>query len=205
MRALRSCDFCGEQAVGTFEIVPEELDPTEAERRRAVLCASCKERLGTLIEPLLDHATDGQPNAESTSDTGVTEESPDDSGTDGGLIGAESGGPLLGGPDESESEPAPSDQTTAEDDEEGAADGQDSTAGSQTPDQDDSSRSQSRPDNYGKVLRLLRNREFPMTREEVVTIATSAYQLDARNVQTIIDESVERGEFVEANGRLERR
>ncbi|GAB3033288.1 hypothetical protein [Natronobiforma cellulositropha] len=53
MHALRSCDFCGTDAVGTFEVVPPELEPTEREQRRVVLCRACQERLDVLLEPLL--------------------------------------------------------------------------------------------------------------------------------------------------------
>ncbi len=56
MRALRRCDFCGADAVGTFEIVPPELEPSEDEQRRVVLCTDCRNRLETLLEPLLVYA-----------------------------------------------------------------------------------------------------------------------------------------------------
>lgn len=54
MRALQRCDFCGDEAVGTFEIVPHELEPTDAEQRRVLLCPDCETRLEGLLEPLLD-------------------------------------------------------------------------------------------------------------------------------------------------------
>ncbi|MXR50868.1 hypothetical protein GRX03_04505 [Halovenus sp. WSH3] len=231
MRALRSCDFCGDQAAGTFEIVPDELDPTEAERRRTVLCESCKDRLQTLIEPLIEHATAGRADRTARAGTGdvsdpveadepvapadestETDTSPPSDGDEDGLIGADSEGTLLGDSgttegDSAGSRPSASDssgpQSPDAEQPDGPADGEDSDDGSSVDAQ--SGDDQSPPDNYGKVLRLLRNREFPMSREEVVTIATSAYQLDARNVQEIIDESIERGEFVEANGQLEQR
>ncbi|WP_290811312.1 hypothetical protein [Halovivax sp.] len=56
MRELRNCDFCAAEPVGTFEVVPGELEPSEAERRRVVLCADCKALLGELLEPLLARA-----------------------------------------------------------------------------------------------------------------------------------------------------
>lgn len=57
MRPLRTCDFCDADALGTFDVVPPELEPTEAERRRAVLCQSCKQRLEVLLEPLVARAS----------------------------------------------------------------------------------------------------------------------------------------------------
>jgi hypothetical protein len=208
MRALRSCDFCGEQAVGTFEVIPDELDPTEAERRRIVLCQPCKDTLQTVIEPLIERARESQrepaENAEATRERSERADAADGGTND--LIESSAGddGSLLGDPD-----------TESSDDPESENAGSDASEPGDKPDEepDDEKSSGSgaessgtvksdRPDNYGQVLRLLRNREFPMTREEVVTIATSAYKLDARNVQAIIDEAIDRGEFAESNGQL---
>ena len=54
MRQLRRCDFCGGDAAGVYEVLPPELDPTEAEQRRVVLCADCADTLETVVDPLLD-------------------------------------------------------------------------------------------------------------------------------------------------------
>ncbi|WP_436901638.1 hypothetical protein [Halovenus halobia] len=196
MRALQRCDFCDEEAAGTFEIMPEELNPTEAERRRTVLCASCKTQLETLIDPLIERVggnptqTTNEQSAETAS--AAETESTADSESDG-LIGASDDGSLLGDSESGD-----------ESEKQGTDSGQEPTAESTDATQATQAESDDPPENYGKVLRLLRNREFPMTREEIVTIATSAYELKARNVQQIIDESVDRGEFVETDGQLER-
>lgn len=208
MRALRNCDFCGDQAVGTFEIIPDELDPTEAERRRVVLCGSCKDTLQTLIEPLIERAgrnADRQRSPESgeSSATGDETNTGEDRTNDLIESSSDEDGSLLGETDDASPEgsaPEDSDPEGTEDDGERSSD--ESDASSQTAQSSESVKND-RPDNYGQVLRLLRNREFPMTREEVVAIATSAYQLDARNVEAIIDEAIDRGEFAEADGRLQ--
>ncbi|WP_247003451.1 hypothetical protein [Halosolutus gelatinilyticus] len=75
MRALRRCDFCAGDPVGTFEIVPSALEPTEAEQRRAILCDDCKNRLETLLEPLLVRAGVDADAPGSELDGGETEES----------------------------------------------------------------------------------------------------------------------------------
>ncbi|MFB6091059.1 MAG: hypothetical protein ABEJ97_08375 [Halobellus sp.] len=54
MRQLRSCDFCGGDAAGVYAVVPPELSPTEAEQRRVILCADCRETLEAVLDPLLD-------------------------------------------------------------------------------------------------------------------------------------------------------
>ncbi|SFR32090.1 hypothetical protein [Halogeometricum limi] len=53
MRQLRTCDFCGDDAVGIYEVLPAELSPTETEQRRVVLCADCSETLEGVLDPLL--------------------------------------------------------------------------------------------------------------------------------------------------------
>ena len=54
MRQLRSCDFCGGDAAGVYEVLPPEVSPTEAEQRRLVLCSDCAGTLETVVDPLLE-------------------------------------------------------------------------------------------------------------------------------------------------------
>ena len=54
MRQLRSCDFCGDDAAGVYEVFPSELSPTEAEQHRVVLCSDCVGRLEAVVNPLLE-------------------------------------------------------------------------------------------------------------------------------------------------------
>jgi hypothetical protein len=67
MRQLRTCDFCGDDAAGVYEVLPPELSPTEAEQRRVILCADCAETLETVVDPLLDRlGIDRDGDADST-------------------------------------------------------------------------------------------------------------------------------------------
>ena len=54
MRQLRSCDFCGDDAAGVYEVFPPELSPTEAEQHRVVLCSDCVGTLEAVVNPLLE-------------------------------------------------------------------------------------------------------------------------------------------------------
>ena len=83
MRQLRSCDFCGGDAAGVYEVLPPELSPTEAEQRRLVLCSDCAETLETVVNPLLERlgvetgdaasaADDGSPASGETADAEPT-------------------------------------------------------------------------------------------------------------------------------------
>ncbi|QLK24522.1 hypothetical protein HYG81_10330 [Natrinema zhouii] len=287
MRALRSCDFCADDAVGAFEIVPPELEPTEAEQRRVVCCPDCRDRLETLLEPLLARAgaeTDVDADAETnTADVepdmtdaealDATDEEPtvdesvlatvdDSTATRSRTAGSNatvSDGAASHSADSNADEAEPTrteDESDAASsleegitferdehapDEEPAADAEpaagtetataaetadaetvatDSTGATGTADAadaDDQSESVSDSDDgdstsastrppatYNKVIRLLRNREFPMERSDVEALAAGAYDLEAHEVEAIIDYAIEDGEFVEKRGALRR-
>ncbi|UVE51145.1 hypothetical protein KU306_04485 [Haloferax larsenii] len=53
MHELRTCDFCGADAVGVFEMLPPAFTPAD-DQRRIVLCESCRETLTDAVKPLLD-------------------------------------------------------------------------------------------------------------------------------------------------------
>ncbi|AEH35809.1 hypothetical protein [Halopiger xanaduensis] len=262
MRALRNCDFCDAEAVGAFEVVPPELEPTEAEQRRVVLCGDCEVQLETLLEPLLarvgaastdagsgaDAGSDSDANADSNSGTVVAAAdettqkrrrttSPNATVSDGDSSATADGTPADA--PTSDSEPKSEPGITFETDEADIADssaGQsdpdaaiesgdesaDTTESTETtarpsesevdPDSSDASEtggatdaSESRPPRaYGKVIRLLRNREFPVARADAAELAAGAYDLEPAAVDAIIDHAIENDEFVERDGELHR-
>lgn len=55
---------------------------------------------------------------------------------------------------------------------------------------------------YNKVVRLLKNRDLPIPRDEIETIASSAYDIPAHECEAIIDATVKRGLVAERNGNL---
>lgn len=57
---------------------------------------------------------------------------------------------------------------------------------------------------YNKVMRLLQNREFPVDRDEIVTVAASAYQVSRADCDRVIDVAIDRGLIDEAEGKLVR-
>lgn len=230
MRELRNCDFCDDDAVGTFAVVPPELEPTEDEQRRVVLCDGCKGQLQTLLEPLLARAgvDDGDDGTESTasesgSESDATDGEPDDGGSGTVVAAADESTQARNrssSPNATVSEPESGRST----DDGGAGDGESGDGGS-----DDESAARARdgsrvssgitiersggdadeatdraPKAYGKVLRLLENREFPMDRHEAQQLAAGAYDLEPHEVAAIIDRAIERGEFVEKRDELRR-
>ena len=57
---------------------------------------------------------------------------------------------------------------------------------------------------YHKLLRFLRNREFPIPREEAEAVAQSAYDLTASEAAEVIGRAVDRGVLEERDGELHR-
>lgn len=245
MRQLRTCDFCGDDSVGTFEIVPSELNPTEAEQRRIVLCADCQPTLEELLEPLLARAGAVGADPETTEQAAEdqTDDTPDESESSNSLLaddGDETGSNGAADRDREsgdaeradrgtpgiEAEPdddapngviSPEQPNPTTDDDEGVAirpggDGRgrdasdrrsaaadDATAVGASPNgatQASGSKPASAPKAYRKVLRLLQNREFPMARADVETLAAGAYDLEDHEAEAIIDHAVEQGDLV---------
>ncbi|MDJ1432831.1 hypothetical protein [Halostagnicola sp. A-GB9-2] len=256
MRALSHCDFCGADAAGTFELLPPELEPTEAEQRRVVLCRTCGDRLEDLLEPLLARAgveSSEEPTSGSDSDavteaddssscgdaSGVepTAEDPDRTGrpsvidvseakadavaddSDRGDSGADDrdrGITLERSPDsESEDtedistessnidESSTTDAPSSTDEQRDSSDTGEDSSSSNSSNSNANSKA-SPPQGYGKVIRLLRNREFPMDRSAVETLAAGAYDLETREVEAIIEHALEDGEFAENGDQLVR-
>lgn len=84
MREVRSCDFCGEDAAGAYEVVPAGTGVT-AEARRMLLCDGCRDRLAAVVDPLLDALgdSDGFPTAPPAEGSPTEDESGDGSSTAG--------------------------------------------------------------------------------------------------------------------------
>lgn len=237
MRELQTCDFCGADAVGTFEIVPSELDPSEAEQRRVVLCGGCKTTLEDLVEPLLARANAGNETGSVGDSESRNDETNDPLGSSAGdstiefsederneidrddhedavrFPSAESTDVPDEAPDTDSNGPAedpdaPTDESNQATDESNASTGDSNTPtddSSATDSDDDAADGRSQaPPAYGKVIRLLSNREFPMERDAVEELAAGAYDLSERESRKIVDHAVERGEFVEDGDQLRR-
>ena len=91
---------------------------------------------------------------------------------------------------ESEEEPEVESETMGETDAETATEGEASVSRSVTALE------------YNKVMRLLQNREFPVDREEIETVAASAYELAQSECAEVIDLAVDRELIDEEDGKL---
>ncbi|SDK34143.1 hypothetical protein [Natronorubrum texcoconense] len=263
MRALRSCDFCDGEAVGTFEVLPPELEPTETEQRRIVLCVGCRDQFENLLEPLLARAGVGE-----TSQTVGTDETATSTDGDSGTVvasanestqRASSPNATVSGSDADEADETDGANGADNTDDEDGADGMDNTDAADDTNEADTDGSATKstledgitferaetaaesneatdeetatdassgtdgeesdttaggstaqrtanrpPKAYGKVIRLLQNREFPMPRAAVENLAAGAYDLESHEVEAVVDHALEEGEFVESRDLLER-
>ncbi len=142
-------------------------------------------------------------------------------GRDAGGADRREGGPGAGGASRGENddrhsgteEPAPADAGSAAEGD-GADEGTDANADTDAGEADDGTdaddadggeggQSLSRLE-YDKVMRLLQNREFPVDRAEIRTVAVSAYEISGERFDRVIEAAVERDLIAEEDGRLVR-
>ncbi|USZ70630.1 hypothetical protein [Natronosalvus halobius] len=208
MRAIQTCDFCGEPAAGTFEIVSAALGPSEREQRRAVLCNACHDRLETLLEPLLDRLEDGGESGHDGNGRSSRDDTPPE--TDDVAVS-------IGGNDETRtadgsrsdgveaaaraSRQGVTTESNADIERESAEDGAEPDDRNTESALGDDSQP---PAAYGKVLRLLRNRELPMDRADLEGLAAGAYDLESHEVDAIIDHALAKGKLAEDGDQLRR-
>jgi hypothetical protein len=138
-----------------------------------------------------DAATEESEPAAGTDDVGtidVTGES-DDGGATDGQGSADGDAPTAGASNE------PGGDRT-----EHGEDGAESQSGGTSPDREVTADVTALE--YNKVIRLLQNREFPVERAEIETVASSAYELSEADCAAVIDLAVDRGLVAERDGRL---
>jgi len=224
MREVRTCDFCGDEAAGTFEAVPPETDP-DGEGRRMVLCPDCRDTLAAVVEPLLGSAGDDpavgresgtttvvaepEPERDSEGETGaepsdgLDAESPAESGPSPGRS-ADGASPAGGDGDaggEGSRESAGRETNIDEAfDEEGGAERIESTG--RVEEAGGRRARRGTPRGYRKVMRFLENRDFPMDREEAETLAAEAYGMDVESVSAAIDHAVKHDRLRDVGGEL---
>lgn len=220
MREL-DCDFCGAQAVGAYEVVPAELDPTPDEQVRVVLCGDCRDTLDSVTAPLFarlgvaDAASEklATDPAQSTLESGTagTADGSDPERRepeDGAQASARSENPVSPADDaviidpEKRRPPQASDDGNGVGTETGSADSEAGDGESDGTEESTVREVAGEPDDFRSVMRLLNNREFPIDRTEITDLASGAYELEVSEVDDIIDHAVERGVLAEDGGKL---
>lgn len=229
MRQLDTCDFCGAAPDGVYEVVPASVagDP-----KRLALCADCRDTLQTVVDPLLDAATEQR---DSNAGRGPRSDSPPAESTTQSTPPTHSGTAIDDAIENTgERDADPSDDTAATSDDESAAtdvagsgddgvtieagdgsevadsDGaEDGTDGDETEaDAADASEAAAggsrarRPDGYAQIIRLLQNRDSAMPREDLRALATNAYDLSGREFETAVEAAVDNGDVEETGSGL---
>lgn len=193
MRELDRCDFCAERADGVYEVLPPEVDAAE---RRLVLCADCRDTLAGVVDPLLDalEARDAPTPEGDGADRSVTLEPP------ASEVGTEGRDAAAADAERDDGDDGDAAHETADDedgeDRDTTADADDAS-GDDAPDDANETEAAARPEGYRRVVRLLRNRPAAMTRSDLAELASGAYDLDADDVDGIVDAALENGHLEE--------
>ena len=220
MDQLSSCYFCGgalDVSLSEDPVVPRDLRDDGAESKSVVLCGTCRKKLATVVEDVVA-ATGADPAEEGQSFEGTGFESNEPAETsieEPRFEEREDDGPVSSGGDVGDAtEPSDADRdgetpsASGTDDAESRTDrsaheGATDTAADEEGDDDGPSLSRLE---YNKVMRLLKNREFPVDRMEIRDVATSAYEIRPDEFDAVIEAAIERdllaeedGQFVEPN------
>ena len=217
MDQLSSCYFCGgalDVSLSEYPVVPTELRAEGEGSKTVVLCTTCRQKLANVVEEVVAATGAGaggdgfEPLETETADDGgfepissVEDSTADDSDSDDHSDDSTS---LLSG--------VSSAQKRSTTDETASADGTETTSADETtptPEttstdaggQSDGGPSLTRLE-YNKVMRLLKNREFPVDRGEIRDVATSAYQISPEEFDAVIDAAIERGLIAERDGQF---
>jgi hypothetical protein len=199
MDHLSSCYFCGaalDDTIQDYRVVPVELREDDAVAT-VTLCSSCHAKVERLLGPVVEAA-------DSKVDPPVGETAPDETAGDDELIEIDD---ELG---EDPLSPAGTGEPAAGDGDDAGVEGEDVTddAGSEDGKTETSGEATTRTTvsalEYNKVMRLLQNREFPVDRAEIQTVAANAYGLAEHECAEVIDLAIDRGLIAEHDGQLVR-
>jgi hypothetical protein len=208
MDRLAACYFCGaalDAPVEEYPLIPRRLEPAPESQRTVTLCEGCREKLGTVVETVLNTVEDGKQGAKAASTDAAPQ--PGAKATDPAESGLErpdedAGAPATSTDSATDDEPQLNSTVKASDAARGEADSEDGT-GERMDATEPGSQSVSALE-YNKVMRLLENRELPLERAAFTTVATSAYEITADEVDTVLDAALSKGLLEEVEGELRR-
>lgn len=184
MREVSGCDFCGETASGTFDVLPPEYDP-QGKGKRMVLCDHCRDALASVLDPLLD--TKGRDVEPSVDTVAADQSSPE----------ADSDAPAADTPDSA--------STAADDTASGAETASNEEQRAEARMAKTGAGSSSRvPKGYRKTLRFLENREMPIDHDDAVEMVAGAYGLEETAVEAAIEHAANHGRLKLLSGEIHR-
>jgi cell pole-organizing protein PopZ len=220
MDRLASCYFCGDAfdaSLSEYPVVPEELQPPE-DGPTVVLCGDCREKLEAVIEEVVAATRDDGAGGTATA---AREAERDTQSTNGADSADSSGSSLFDDGEETPTTDANEWESPVSDDSDdeasGATDadtpgtGEASTGtttanGTSDTGAADSGGAEDGPTlsklEYNKVMRLLKNRPFPVDRAEIRDVATSAYDIGPDEFDAVIEAAIERDLLAVENGQF---
>jgi hypothetical protein len=208
MDQLAACYFCGaalDAPVDEYPLIPRRLEPDPESQRTVTLCEGCREKLGTVVETALETVADGKQGIKAASaDAAPTPSAKATDPAGSGLEGSEedAGAPATSTDSPTDDEPQPDTTVDASD---GARGDADTEAGTDSEMDAAATGNQSVSAlEYNKVMRLLENRELPLERTAFTTVATSAYDITADEVDAVVDAAISKDLLEEVEGELRR-
>jgi cobalamin biosynthesis protein CobT len=226
MVEFSDCYFCGsvEEEVEQHPVIPPSTDPPTDRQRRVVLCTSCREKLERVTGSIVAHLDPGAADragvsaqvgegasmssvAEGTSMEFIGEVGTSGAGTPGDATdGTETPGEQLDAEETEQADAEETEQADAEEtDETGETEMEETETGETETETEAADEPVELPSETRKILRLLENREFPVDREEINTVAANAYGVDADDVEVVFDTLIHQGRLREENGMLHKR
>ena len=223
MPELAACYFCGAALDAPTDEYRLGSDP---DAPTVTLCEGCREKLDRVLDTLdgtggAAHSTPGpdpteaSPGSETSPAAHQSDDAPaEDDATPGESEAgqatgkpspsagvAEETGSTAGGAAGVDEDSAEVGETEAPEPDAADADGDDTAGESRAVVEGDQEISALE---YNKVMRLLQNREFPVDRDEIVTVTANAYQVSRATCERVIDAAIDRDLLDEREGQLYR-
>jgi ribosome-binding protein aMBF1 (putative translation factor) len=188
MADLAACYFCGTALDDALQTVRLGDGPS------LTLCRSCREKLERVLDAVEDGtAADATETTRAEQGTASSTTVDDPQGPTAGEAVTTDGSASTDPPETEPSSPAA--EANADSTKDATTDEERSVVAG---DQDVSALE------YNKVMRMLKNRDFPVDRDEFVAVAANAYQVSYTDCDRVIDAAIDQGLLEEADGRLVR-
>ncbi len=184
MADLQSCYFCATpEDLGEYAVVPPRLGGGD---RSVVLCPDCKTKLLDVMEPLIERAEAGAASEGGADESAANASEQVEGESDaGGITMSPGSGGSVGASD------AGSAETNVDN---GQATTNPASPGAEAGDDE--------PPQYGRAMRMLSNRPFPVDRSEVESMLANAYDLEREGIEAVLSHAESEGRLVAENGQI---
>ncbi len=223
---LASCYFCGAvESLKEYPVIPQDFYPPDEVQRTVVVCPTCREKLASVLEPVLGYLeapeTADHPTSASSSSTPANVSTPaDERSTDSPSAtvttkdrpASTTNRSRNAGEDTPQETSSPATATAGNGANESSLMDKiehdrervytESRDAGYRWDPDDTGSSNGLPDTAKQVARLLQNRDFPVERATIEDLASGAYDIHRSDCREAIDALVREGYLTESDGVL---